>query len=428
MARIIRGARLDSREARSQLKVQAEPHWLKMTKGCYLGYRKTSSQRGNWIARFFDRTGKKLYHALGAADDALDADGQTALSFEQAQAKARNWFQTTAARGDDMPWGGKLTVAKVIERYLSYIKAHKKSHRHLDTYCNAYILPKLGKIDCTDLTTTMVRSWHEGIAKEPPRLRAKKNAKQIRYREEDKNEAEARRKRQLRANRHLTTLKAALNLAWRDGLIAHNDAWSRVQPFPGVERQRTRFLNPDEAQRLINTCEPDLRELVQAALLTGARYGELCALEVRDVNRMSESLHIRDSKSGKSRHIYLNEEGIDFFTSLVAGRRPTELVLRKSDGTPWARDLHARVFRAAVARAGIENGFTFHELRHTWASLTIMAGAPLMVVAQNLGHRDTRMVELHYGHLAEGYVRDVLRRTAPSFNTSPSKLKLIAKR
>ena len=41
-----------------------------------------------------------------------------------------------------------------------------------------------------------------------------------------------------------------------------------------------------------------------------------------------------------------------------------------------------------------------------------MAGAPLMVVAQALGHADTRMVEKHYGHLAPSYVRDVIRATA----------------
>jgi integrase len=43
---------------------------------------------------------------------------------------------------------------------------------------------------------------------------------------------------------------------------------------------------------------------------------------------------------------------------------------------------------------------SFHILRHTWASLAIMAGAPLMVVARNLGHAAKRMVERHYGHLA----------------------------
>ncbi len=41
-----------------------------------------------------------------------------------------------------------------------------------------------------------------------------------------------------------------------------------------------------------------------------------------------------------------------------------------------------------------------------------MTGAPLMVVAQVLGHADTRMVEKHYGHLAPSYIRDTVRATA----------------
>jgi hypothetical protein len=47
-----------------------------------------------------------------------------------------------------------------------------------------------------------------------------------------------------------------------------------------------------------------------------------------------------------------------------------------------------------------------------------MAGAPLLVVAQNLGHADTRMVERHYGHLAQSYVAETIRRTAPTFGVS----------
>jgi integrase len=57
----------------------------------------------------------------------------------------------------------------------------------------------------------------------------------------------------------------------------------------------------------------------------------------------------------------------------------------------------------------------FHALRHTYASLAIMNGAPLHVVARNLGHADTRMVERHYGHLAPSYVADEIRKAAPRF-------------
>ena len=62
--------------------------------------------------------------------------------------------------------------------------------------------------------------------------------------------------------------------------------------------------------------------------------------------------------------------------------------------------------------ARLEPPATFHALRHTWAPHRVMTGAPLMVVAQALGHADTRMVEKHYGHLAPSHVRDVIRVTA----------------
>jgi integrase len=308
-------------------------------------------------------------------------------------------------------------VAKEIGRRISRKQSavlHRKLHPHLEVYIRAYILPKLGNIDTAKLTTAMLREWQNGIATEPPRLRTRRGDVQ-RYRSEVGSEAEAERKRKLRANRHLVILRAALNRAWREGRVARADAWTRLTPFPGVERQRTRFLNYDEARRLINACPPGLRQLVQLGLLTGARFGELCAFDVSDFQTDSGTLFVRDSKSGKSRHVVLNNEGVELCRTLVAGRSLDEPLVRKSDGSRWKRDHKFRPFKQAATNARIEPEFTFHQLRHTWASLTIMAGAPLIVVAQNLGHRDTAMVEAHYGHLAPNYVADTLRATAPTF-------------
>jgi hypothetical protein len=44
-----------------------------------------------------------------------------------------------------------------------------------------------------------------------------------------------------------------------------------------------------------------------------------------------------------------------------------------------------------------------------------------MVVARNLGHVDTRMVEKHYGHLAPSYVADAVRKSAPKFGFKPDR-------
>lgn len=414
MARNVRDAKTDSRSARRKLVACREPYWTKLAMGCYLGYRRSAAEGGTWLARFRDDTGKQRYLAIGPADDAMDADGVSAISFEQAQAKAREWCQTIAAAEAAGEAGRPYTIADCMTDYLAWIKQHRKSHRHLEIYVNAYILPALGTVDTAKLTAAKIRDWHQGIADEPPRLRKGRTGPQ-RYRQEDSDPAEALRKRRLRANRHLVTLRAALNRAWQEGHVAKNDAWVRVKPFPSVERQRSRFLDRDEAKRLLNACSPDLRPLVQAALLTGARYGELCQLDVRDFQAVSGTLFIRDSKSGKPRHIVLNDEGVSFFKRLALGRQQGAPLIARTDGTRWERDHHHRPFKEAVKAAKLDPGFTFHELRHTWASLTVMAGAPLMVVATNLGHRDTRMVERHYGHLTQSYIAETIRQTAPSF-------------
>jgi hypothetical protein len=72
--------------------------------------------------------------------------------------------------------------------------------------------------------------------------------------------------------------------------------------------------------------------------------------------------------------------------------------------------------REAVAPARITPPISFHGLRHTWASLAAMNRVPLLVVAQNLGHTDTRMVEKHYGHLAPSYVAEAIRAGAPRYS------------
>jgi site-specific recombinase XerD len=51
----------------------------------------------------------------------------------------------------------------------------------------------------------------------------------------------------------------------------------------------------------------------------------------------------------------------------------------------------------------------FHALRHTYASRLAMRAVPLAVIAAQLGHADTRMVEKHYGHLSSGYVAETVR-------------------
>src|SRR5262249_47202625 len=51
-------------------------------------------------------------------------------------------------------------------------------------------------------------------------------------------------------------------------------------------------------------------------------------------------------------------------------------------------------------------------------SLAVMNGMPLMVVAKNLGHVDTKMVEHTYGHLSNTYITESIRANAPRFGAA----------
>jgi integrase len=198
-----------------------------------------------------------------------------------------------------------------------------------------------------------------------------------------------------------------------------NKAWRKVKAFKGVKAARVRYLTIPECQRLINASDPEFRALVQAALQTGCRYGELCALKVQDFNAENGTIYIRTSKSGKARHVVLTDEGAAFFARLCAGRVGSEIMLRKAGGEAWGTLNQAYPMAEACKHAKIDPPINFHQLRHTWARHAVMNGVPLMVVAKNLGHKDTRVAEEHYGHLAPSYVADEIRKGAPTFGVEP---------
>lgn len=387
------------------------PYYRSLDRKLHLGYRRLKGKPGTWWARHYLGDRQYELEALGAADDMSDADGTEILSFWQAQDKARGRMtqrtQTAAVAN------GPLTVRKAIEEYLEFLETNRKSADDARYRANAFILPEFGDEEVDALTTDRLRRWHARLAKTAPRLRTKTGEKQ--QHREITDDDETRRRRRSTANRTLTILKAALNRAWRDDKASSDAAWRRVEPFEDVDAARVRYLTVAEAKRLINASDPEFRPLVEAALQTGARYGELCRLDVHDFNRDAGTLAIRSSKSGKPRHIVLTEEGIALFKHLSAGRSGHEPMLHRADGSRFQKSQQARPLIDACDRAKIKPRISIHGLRHTWASLAVMNNVPLMVVAKNLGHADTRMVEKHYGHLAPSYVADAIRQGAPRF-------------
>ena len=100
------------------------------------------------------------------------------------------------------------------------------------------------------LTTAVLRKWLAKLAKALPRARTKPGKPQ-QHRAFDGSE-EAIRRRKSSANRTWTILRAALNHAFRDDLVASDAAWRKVKPFKGVDAARVRYLTVEQARRLVN--------------------------------------------------------------------------------------------------------------------------------------------------------------------------------
>jgi integrase len=415
VAGTVKEAKIGSATVRAKLKPGRQAHWRIIIPGrAHLGYqRKQEANHGRWILRRYVG-GTYRIEPLGLADDALLADGQRVLNFEQAEAKARAQVEAPASKIHH------ITIRRAMANYIEFKRAQGQPAGDVASRSAAHILPMLGDVVVAELTSEQIRKWLAALAASPALVRSKKGAVQ-KYKPEPSDD-EAVRRRRSSANRVLTMLKSALNHAYDEKHVVTNDAWGRrVKPFRDVELARIRYLTVAEAQRLLNVCDHDFRLLVRAALETGCRYGELARLEMQDFNSDAATLTIRKSKSGKARHVVLTDEGAIFFSELTAGRPGNALMFTRQDGGQWRASHQGRPMKQANERAKLSPSITFHGLRHTWASLSVMAGVPLMVVSRNLGHANTNMVEKHYGHLAPSYIADAIRVGAPKFNIKPDK-------
>ena len=426
MARTKRSADLEFWAQRQKLE-PGRDHTETLATGRYLLYwRPLNGAAGSWRARFYDPGTKKMTrHPLGVADDFLAADGVGILTYAQATTKAEKWFKDQERKailtaGGEAPPEGPYLVADAMRDYLADLRRRGKNSADItETTINAHILPPLGAMDVAALTKGRLQKWHQGLAEIGRRRTG-------RVRETPDHlpapvTPEEQRQRKDTANRILTSLKAGLNLALATGKVQGPAPWREVAPFKDVGNSRVRFLVDNEPRLLVAACaDPEFRNLVIGGLSSGARYGELGRCVVRDFSATSKTLFIEFGKNGRSRHIHLDAEAVVWFSALVKGRDGAETLFRhtgvervtRDEGDDWMpydqRDRMERAYKAA----GILK-VTFHELRHTYASHLILRGMPLLYVASQLGHRDTRMVERHYGHLVPSAVAKAVKKHAP---------------
>jgi integrase len=410
MARTARNAKLENRTARLKLS-RHKWHQATLEPGLALRYRRTAQGYGVWYARIVDGRGNASEPRIGTADDYADADGNGIFDWKQAQAEARR----LAERGPTPSY----TVASAIDDYLAWFKEHRKSVEATEATIKAHIRPALGDRTVASLTSDDLKAWRDRLARQRARKRTRKGKEQAHKREAeaptDEQREEAKRARRATANRILAVLKAILNKAFEDKRVKDDSEWRRVKPFRQVDVPRIRFLTEDEAVRLANGCSNEFRPLFRAALLTGARYGELARMTVGSFNPTKAQVYIAPSKSGKARHVPLNASGAALFKALTTGRQPTAPMFARSDGEPWGKNHQQRPLFEACKRAKITPPLRFHEARHSYASALAQAGADLLTISKLLGHADTRITARHYAHLCDKTLANAVNALLPEF-------------
>jgi integrase len=218
-------------------------------------------------------------------------------------------------------------------------------------------------------------------------------------------------------NRYRDLVSLAYRLAIGNGKLRENPA--RLVPHRREDNARLRFLSPEEERLLRDMLQmmcPERIPEFDLALHTGMRRGEQYGMSWEDVDWERRQLTIPRSKNGAMRHLPLNATALHALVELRARNGHSNLVC---GGSRCPRYWFVPVLKAA----GLSD-FTWHCLRHTFASRLVMAGVDIRTVGELLGHRTLTMT-MRYTHLAPDHQRaavNCLEATGTRTDTSSEAL------
>jgi integrase len=216
--------------------------------------------------------------------------------------------------------------------------------------------------------------------------------------------------------KEVAVLKRLFNVAVSLEKIPSNPALKA--DLPKASEGRTRHLTNDEWWKLFDACRipPDekgeeqeqwLQCAAGLAVSLGTRRGELLHVTVPDVDLLARTVILKRTKSGKTRSAHINDLAMQVFKAMRVQERKAKGDKGKLFRGMTPAQLSVRFIRACRA-VDIED-FSFHDLRHTFASMQIGAGTDLYRVQVLLGHSDPRMTQ-RYAHLEKEHLAEAAQR------------------
>jgi len=374
---------------RAKLKARRDPYYAKLSKGCFVGYRKmTASTSGTWMARCMDEaTGKQEHKALGDFSDLPDHQ-----RYDAAAKAAQQWFEHLGKGGSNEA----LTVEGACKRYVTHLRDSKGESAAEDVQArfDRHVLPdkKLSGVEITKLTPAHIDAWRKALANKPAPNGKKRTDGSI--------------------NRDVAAFRAALNYTFKDGLTTSDFAWRiKLAPIKNATKRRDVYLDRTQRKKLIECAAPDMADFLRALCMLPLRPGALAALTVGNFDKRFGVLAIGKDKAGGDRKISLPDSTAAFFASHCKDKLPGALLLTNSVGSPWDKDVWGYQFDKAAKEAELPPKATTYSIRHSTITDLIHAGVDSLTVAQLAG-TSVAMIEKHYGHLTRDHARSALAALA----------------
>jgi integrase len=371
--------KIDTVSARDKLDSRREQYWHRLSKGCYLGFRKmTDDSSGTWWARYRTDDGKQVAHGLGALDE-----HPAHLRFDKAKILADDWLKHVGIGGSVVA----ITVKEACADYVEKIR-REKGDTAADELASRYRrwidADPIAKIELTKLTREHVKKYRIRLSDAPVTIN---KGGETRSRAKDT------------INRDMTAVRAALNSALADGRVTTDFAWREVlKPIKNAGNRRDLYLDRNQRINFIEHAADDLAQFLRGLALLPLRPGALAALTVADFDKRLGALKVGKDKHGQNRTIRLPEQTAAMFTTAARDKLPAAPLLSRADGKAWNKDSWKWPVKSAAKAAGLPTETTAYALRHSVITDLVHGGLDLLTVAQISG-TSVSMIEKHYGHM-----------------------------
>jgi len=371
---------------REALKSRREPYWQRLQAGRFLGYRPSTREgAGTWIARAYDENSRK--YRLKSLGDFGDRTPSERFAIAKREAEE---FASTVESGGHMRDAAE-TVADACRNYAKVnLEAEGRFKRYV--YSDALAPVKLARLRRHHLL-----EWRNRLEKRPALVSRNKEGEQ---RTRERSPASV--------NRDMAMLRAALNKVLAPGAPGTDAAWQEaLRPIRNADRQRTLYLDREQRRKLLECVSAEAEAFVRALCLLPLRPGAVAALNAGDFDRRTRELTIGKDKSGRPRRILLPPEVAALFADQAKNKLPAAPLFARANGKAWDRNSWKAPIAEAAVAARLPSGATAYTLRHSTITDLVVAGVPLLTVAQ-ISDTSAEMIERHYGHLVQEHVTEAL--------------------